>query len=93
MPVNRPLAPSICTVSFFWAGLVGESETGNIYEIDAITEDGGLYSFQTDKAPDFTDGNVMDIYYTLVSISKNTPDEDNTDMINGWGLIKPTISK
>ena len=77
----------------FWAGLVGESETGNIYEIDAITEDGGLYSFQTDKAPDFTDGNVMDIYYTLVSISKNTPDEDNTDMINGWGLIKPTISK
>jgi len=77
----------------FWAGLVGESETGNIYEIDAITEDGGLYSFQTDKAPDFTDGNVMDIYYTLVSISKNTSEEDNTDMINGWGLIKPTISK
>ncbi|MBO4497705.1 MAG: hypothetical protein J5739_05825 [Lachnospiraceae bacterium] len=77
----------------FWAGLVGESETGNIYEIDAITEDGGLYSFQTDKAPDFTDGNVMDIYYTLVSISKNTQEEDNTDMINGWGLIKPTISK
>ena len=77
----------------FWAGLSYESETGNIYEIFAETEDGGLYAFSTDKEPDFSDGYMMDIYYTLVSVSKNTPEEDNVDMINGWGLIKPAISK
>ena len=77
----------------FWADMTYESETGNIYEIFATTEDGGLYAFSTDKAPDFTDGHVIDIYYTPISVSKNSTDEDCVDMINGWGLMKPTLSK
>ena len=77
----------------FQADMTYESETGNIYEIEATTEDGGLYSFLTDKAPDFSDGNVMDIYFTLISVSKNGTGEDSTDMINGWGLIRPSLSK
>ncbi len=69
-----------------------ESETGDIYEIDTVTEEGEIYSFSTDKVSDFKKGDVIDIYYTPISVSKNNPYEDNQDMINGWGLIKPTLS-
>ena len=69
-----------------------ESETGDIYEIDTVTEEGEIYSFSTDKVSDFKNGDVIDIYYTPISVSKSNPYEDNQDMINGWGLIKPTLS-
>ena len=69
-----------------------ESETGDIYEIDTVTEKGEIYSFSTDKVSDFKNGDVIDIYYTPISVSKSNPYEDNQDMINGWGLIKPTLS-